>query len=271
MYSRKFSFTLFSLFFIFTIILSFYLSKKSPIQQKINYFLVPAKTLKITTGTFQPLVAELLFIKGVLGLSENRPQQTDNLMSLFETSIELNPKIKEAYFLGAVVVPKNKKDILKGISLLKKGLELNPSSWRIPYWIGFNYLELRIYSKVIEYYKKAANKPNSPGYIKTNLPFFYYKNQNYQQGIVYLQTLLKTVKDKNVKRIMENKINWLKNIIFLEKKIQDYKNLYKQWPISLKELVKKDLLDKIPSDPFGKKYYLERKSLKNKPKIKSKF
>lgn len=267
--ARKISFFLFLFFFIAAVSLSVRLSKGPSLFRKNPYALPSAQFVKIASGTFRPLAADLLFVKGVLDLSEEIPQKGSYLINLFEISAKLDPKMEEAYFLGGVVAPKNKEDISRGISFLKQGMELNPNSWKIPYWIGFNYLELGAHSRVIQYYKKAASYPDSPNYIKTNLPFFYYQAQKYQQGIIYLQTLLKIIEDKRVVKIIENKVRWLKNMIFLEKKISDYKREYGQWPKELDDLVKKGLLEKIPEDSFGRGYYLEEGP--DKPQVKSRF
>lgn len=249
---------------------SLYLSPVSSQQKKKIYYLPSLESLKLISGNFRPLFAEALFIKGVLELSEPIPGRMDYLLKLFGTSIGLDPKLISAYFFGGVVVPRNEEEIASGIKFLKQGLKLNSSNWKIPFWLGFNYLQLGNYAKAAEYYRIAANLPDSPNYLKTNLAFFYYKSNRAQQGLLYLEGLLHSLKDKRVLAIIERKIEWLKGLTFLEKKVAQYKLLYGIWPSELKDLVKVNLIKQIPEDRFGKGYYLE-KGLLESPKIRSRF
>lgn len=256
---------------LFSVItLSLHLSKIYP-QEKTKIFYLPSLGyLKLVSGTFKPLVAQMLFVKGVLELSEEVPDRTSYFLKLFEISINLDPKLVSAYFFGGVAVPIKKEEIPLGIRFLKEGMRLNPFDWRIPFWIGFDYLELGAYSKVIEYYNIASNLPNSPPYLKTNLAFFYYKADRPKEGILYFEGLLRSLKDERLLKIIEKKIEWLKGLVSLETKIEEYRRFYGAWPSDFKDLLEAGLIDKIPQDPFGEGYYLEKGLLDGVPKVRSK-
>ncbi|MDD5729549.1 MAG: hypothetical protein PHN57_00260 [Candidatus Omnitrophica bacterium] len=259
------------LLFILACSLSFYL-EKSPTQEKNNlYFLPQAEYIKIVSGSYRALSAHLLYIKGVLELTDEIPNRTPYLLKLFRLCVELDPKLIDAYIFGGVIVPSKKADIPEGILFLKEAMHLNPGEWRIPFWIGFNYLELGDYKKVIEYYKLASELPASPAYLKTNLAFFYYKSGGAQEGLLYLEGLADTLKDESMLESLKKKIAWLKNIIILEAKVQEYKDRFGEWPFELQDLVKKGLLANIPGDPFGKGFYLDKEPQTGRVKVKSKF
>ena len=250
---------------------SLHLSKFSVQQKKKIYYTSSMDYLELISGSFRPLFAEMIFIKGILGLPEEAPDRMSYFLNLFNTSIDLDPKLINAYFLGGVVVPTGKEEVTTGIKFLKKGMALNPSEWRIPFWIGFNYLELGVYSKVIKYYRMASDLPGSPPYLKTNLAFLYYKANRPQEGLLYLKGLCNFIKDNHILKIMKNKIKWLEKIVNLEKKIEEYREMHGVWPLNLDDLVKRKLIKEIPDDPFGKGYYLEKDLLSGIPKVRSKF
>jgi hypothetical protein len=69
--------------------------------------------------------------------------------------------------------------------------------------------------------------------------------------------------------MLKKKIEWLKNIVFLEGKVRKFKELFGFWPKDLHELVQKGLIEAIPLDPFGKGYQLDKDLEKNPGKVKS--
>lgn len=259
------------LLFLSVITFSLYLFKIYPQEEIKIYYLPSLEYLKLASGSFTPLISHILFIKGILELSEEVPNRTNYFLKLFEISINLDPKLVSAYFFGGVIVPTEKEEIPLGIKFLKEGIRLNPSEWRIPFWIGFNYLQLGAYSKVIEYYKIASHLPNSPSYLRTNLAFYYYKADRPKEGILYLESLLGSLKDERLLKMIEKKIEWLKGLVFLETKVEEYKSRYGVWPSDLKDLIEKGLIDKIPQDPFGKGYYLDEQWYKYPGRIRSRF
>lgn len=245
---------------------------KIPLKEKKKVYYFPSQDyLRLVSGTFRPLSAHLLFIKGVLELSEEIPDRQNYLTKLFLTSIQLDPKLKSAYFFGGIVVPIKKEDIPLGIVFLKEAEKFDPKEWRIPYWIGFNYLQLQDYLKAAEYYKKASELPNSPNFLKTNLAMLYYQAKRPELGLWYLEGLYQSVKDERLLELIKQKIDWLKNIVLLEEKVKEYKEIYGYWPKELEDLVRAGLLDKIPDDPFGKGYKLDEEWYKNPGRVKSIF
>ena len=71
--------------------------------------------------------------------------------------------------------------------------------------------------------------------------------------------------------LIELKIAWIKNIIFLEDQVKKFKEIYGLWPKALEELIEKGLIDKIPEDPFGKRYELDEEWYKGPARVKSRF
>jgi len=259
------------LFLFLSVGFSLYLSKSVSLEKRKVYFLPQAKYLKAISGSHKHLAASLFFVKGVLDISEKIPQRIDYLLDVFRTSVKLDPRLVGAYVIGGVVVPKTKQDIVLAIDFLKEGMELNPKEWRIPFWIGFNNLELSIYPKVIEYYQLASELPDSPRYLKSNLAYYYYKSDKPKEGLLYLQTLKESLEDERLIKSIEQKITWLENIAYLEAKVKVYKDTYQSWPDSLDDLVRVGLISEIPEDPFGGGYELGKDWYRGQGRVKSKL
>jgi tetratricopeptide (TPR) repeat protein len=262
----------FSLFFCLTVItLSYRLSGVALVQKKPLYYLPSVQYLSSVSGTFKPIVAEMMFIKGVLELTDEIPGRVPYLINVFRTAVYLDPKLMSAYFFGGTIVPVKKADIPLGNVFLEEAASLNPGDWRIPFWIGFNYLQLGEYLKAAEYYQKSSLLPGAPAYLKTNQAMFYYKAGKAEMGLVYLESLAQTITDERLMELFKKKIDWLKNIVFLEGKTRKFKELFGFWPKDLNELVQKGLIEKVPDDPFGRGYQLDKNWEKNPGKIRSVF
>jgi tetratricopeptide (TPR) repeat protein len=238
------------------------------------YFVPPLKYLFLSSATHKTFFAYLFFIRGILDLQEPFPptiNKTDYLLANFKAAGTLEPKLTRAYFFGGIVTPKTRPDMFKAIVFLEDAEKSRPRDWSFPFWIGLNYLELGDYAKAAEYYQKAAQLPGSPNYLKTNLPFLYYRSGDFNQGIAYLQALMLSLDDKRIIGIIERKIEWLKNLALLEDSVDQYFKIYGNYPQDLKDLKDKKLLREMPEDSFGRGFYLEKKANNLKPKVKSKM
>lgn len=237
--------------------ISLHLMLKPKVSPESLLFLPAPEYLKHLSGTFRPLFAQMLFMKGVLEFATNSSEKMDYLFEIFRSSIHLDPELRSAAFFGGVVLPKKPTDIQKGIALLTEAMKLNPIEWRFPYWIGYNYSQLEDYISTADYYKQASLLPGSPPFLKTNLAMIYYSAQKPELAIMYLQGLKESVQDEMSLDLIQTKIDWLMNIVFLEQKVSDFEKAFGKRPASLNELVDRGILREIPKDPFGDGYYLD--------------
>ncbi|MFH1398041.1 MAG: tetratricopeptide repeat protein [Candidatus Omnitrophota bacterium] len=194
-------------------------------------------------------------------------QWIDRVQGNFRAAIALDPDMLQAYFFSGVVVANDQEGLEKGIAFLKEGAKQNTKSWQILYWLGFNYYQSGDYLKAAEYYERASNLAGAPKFLKSIQPMQYYKARRADLGVAYLEGLLESVKDPQQLEWIKFKLEWLKNIVILEKQVNQFIKIYGYSPDSLEDLLKMRLIDKIPADPFGAGYYLDKES----GRIKSKF
>ena len=241
---------------------SAYLNHSFSSKEERFFYTPPVKYMKLISGSFKSIFAGAFYIQGILALSDNtkRHFRVNWVQRNFNVAVSLDPKLVQGYFFGGIVIGYDKYSINKGIEFLKKGLRLNPSEWEIPYWLGFNYYQLGNYLKAVKYYRVAAKLPGAPKFLSSNPAMLYYRAGRADLGVAYLEGLLRSVKDKKQIEWVDTKLKWLRNIVILEKKVKEFKAQYGALPASLNDLVNKGLLRQIPHDPFGKGYYLDKKS-----------
>jgi len=51
-----------------------------------------------------------------------------------------------------------------------------------------------------------------------------------------------------------------RDIIYLERKVREFEKLFGRKPVSLEELLERRLIERLPLEPFGGYYYLDRQS-----------
>lgn len=86
------------------------------------------------------------------------------LYPLLDASTTLDPQFIPVYEYGAVVLREvNDEDAVR---LLHKGIENNPSVWRLHYHLGYIYWQRKDYKKASEVYAAGARLPGAPPWMQ---------------------------------------------------------------------------------------------------------
>ncbi|MBU4305094.1 MAG: hypothetical protein KJ893_05700 [Candidatus Omnitrophica bacterium] len=235
-----------------------------------DVFISPLSYVGYIEGGFKGFCADVFYIKGVLSITDELKDKAVRLRRIqdnFAAALLLDNRLIQAYFFAGIVCGRTQNDLEQAIVFLKKYRVLNPLEWKIPYWIGFNYLQMGDYLSALQWYETAAALPGAPAFLKSNQAMLYYKAGIVSPGIVYLEGLLKTVKDEKQLEWITLKLTWLKNIVFLEQKAAEFKETTGRYPQQLAELVEKGLIPAVPEDPFGSGYYFEKGSGRVKSRL----
>jgi len=81
------------------------------------------------------------------------------LYPLLDTTTTLDPQFMAAYEYGAVVLPEINVD--DAIRLLQKGINANPSAWRLYHHLGYIYWQRGDYQRAGEIYQEGARIPGA--------------------------------------------------------------------------------------------------------------
>jgi len=224
----------------------------------------PALQIKEISGNFKYSIADLFYIRGIMGLTESnkakdRMHWIDWVQDYFAAALILDSQLSESFFFSGMVMGRKSKGIQKGIDFLKQYQYLAPNAWKVPYWIGFNYYQLGEYTQAVKYYNEAAQLPNAPKYLRGNIPMMYYQSGRLDMGILFMEGLIKSLPQDQL-GWLSVKLQWLKDISLLEKKYKEFQQHYGYAPESLEKMVEKGFLDKIPQDPFGKGYTIDERT-----------
>lgn len=86
------------------------------------------------------------------------------LYPLLDTAITLDPQFMAVYEYGGVVLPAV--NVEHAIKLLRKGIENNPSEWRLFHHLGYIYWQRKDYKTASETYAEGSRLPGAPPWMR---------------------------------------------------------------------------------------------------------
>ncbi len=181
-----------------------------------------------------------------------------NLYRTIKTAIILNPYNEDAYYFAQGAFTWGVGAVKAVNTLLEYVFKYRPWDFQIPFFLGFNYAYfLHNYSKAATYFKIAARLHNCSLFV-TLASRYYYDSGKLELGINYLKYMIKHTKNRSIKQVYEIRLKALERIKFLEDAVATYKKLYSTYPKKLKDLVEKGIINGIPKDPYGGKFYITK-------------
>lgn len=238
---------------------------KRPLEVKLGYIPHP-QLLKTIVADHGLLVAEaavvkVLFYYGtIIGKQrENviiRPEHA-NMYRTLATASQLDPYNMDVYYFSQAAFTWELRRIAEVNELLERGIKYRTwDSW-LPFYLGFNYVYfLKDYRKGAQYMQRAAELSKNPLFTKLTARYFYESNQT-DLGLAFLDSMIAQAKDKAVRRTYEVRRDALLAVSTMEKALTEFHNRFARPAKDVGELVQTGLLDRIPTDPYGGKFYLD--------------
>lgn len=268
----KKSAALLSLFIVYLIFMThFTISMQNrPLQAKLG-FTPQGRLYKYSLGEFRWLMGEYLSVKAaiyyggkkkILAARQFGKIEYFNLFKTVEEAIELNPYNEDAYYFAQAAFTWNIGHARDVNFLLKHAFKYRKWDFQLPFFIGFNdaYF-LKDYKDAAYYFKRAALLHHSS--LLTNLAArYFYEAGRTKLGIIFLKTMIKSTHNSSIKFIYELRLDALQKIASLTAAVNIYKKRYSKLPKNLRQLIDKKIIDRIPVDPYGGKFYISNGSIK---------
>ncbi len=229
---------------------------------ELMYF--PSGTaLRAVSMGFYGTLADLVWLRFIQYYGEHRltDQRFEFLYHILDILTTLDNRFIYAYTLGGLMLTHDAKRPDQARKLLKKGMYANPDDWRMPFMYGFmHYLFLKEYSVAKAYFKIASQKPNAPDMTKRWAAFVtYFKLGDKKTALKMWIDFYNSTENPEEKILAESYIKRIKmelDIEFLDQAIELFKAKFDRRMYSLKQLVSVGLIDSIPQEPHGGKYFL---------------
>ena len=229
-------------------------------------YLPKGEYLKIAVLGYDQFAADLIWLKAVQHLGAARQSKGGFAWAYHVVNVvtDLDPKFLPAYLASGTILGVVAGLQYESIEILRKGMRENPEVWQLPYYIGYDYFyELCDPAKAAPYFQAAARLPNAPSYLPGLAARMTVAGGDPGAALEFLQRLYGQTSDPRLREAIELKIKEV--IVELDiRELQDgvhrYRARFGRVPRSLKELVAKGLVARLPEEPFGGRYEMDRSS-----------
>jgi tetratricopeptide (TPR) repeat protein len=123
------------------------------------------------------------------------------LYPLLDTATTLDPQFLAVYEYGGVVLPAISEE--DAIKLLKKGIENNPSEWRLYHHLGYIYWQRKDYMAASETYAAGAKLPGVPAWMQTMSARMLAEGGSRDTAREIYTRIYEESDDQNIKRMAE--------------------------------------------------------------------
>ena len=103
---------------------------------------------------------------------------------------------------------------------------------------------------------EASRRPGGDPILASIASRLAFKVNRTETAILFLEETLKKTEEVVIIKRIETRIQALKSILLLESAVTDYKNKYAKFPRSIEELLNKNIISRLPKDPYGGTYYI---------------
>jgi len=229
-----------------------------------HFTMLPEPVARAITLEFPGIVSDYLMLKTLTYMGEklmkDETLSPDEWRMIYQALVQitnLDPRFLDPYVVAETSLPWDAGMVEETNVLLEKAAKILTNDYRPYFFLWYNYFKfLNNPERAAYYLQKAAIIQGAPIYLSTlSARMNLYAGKIYA-GVVFLQETIKDTNDPALLKIMKRRLQALQKIGFLEQKIQMYRKQYHSSPKHLQELVAKGIITKIPSDPYGGKFYI---------------
>ena len=229
--------------------------------------LLPPKIMSTVSLEFKGIMADMLLLKCMTFLGERNlvreeitREEWQHVHSLLLQIVELDDRFWDTYVLTEAMLIMQGGLVDEGNKLLLRGAKVLDHDYR-PYfllWFNAYYLQNDL-EAAAKYIGLAAKRPNAPDYMAGITARMNLYSGQIENGILFLEEMMRETADPAFRAYLEKRLIAFKMIDYLEKTVLLYKEKYGEAPSSLQALVNRELLGKIPLDPYGGHFFLNDK------------
>jgi tetratricopeptide (TPR) repeat protein len=223
-------------------------------------YLPNGKHLKAMSLGHAPLVADFVYLWAIQYYSDyGRKDRYRYVEHVFGDVIaELDPGYIDPYWLGAIILTTEAKDVDAGLRLLDLGFEKNPSAWILPYLAGWECDRVGRFDRAAAYFDQAARAPGAPPALFRLKAGMTALTGNLRDAIARWQDVLDDPRNDDAARAIATRqiraLTVRADVRGLDAAIAVYRERNGRPPQSLDELVRVGIVRALPRDPDGNDY-----------------
>lgn len=234
-------------------------------KQRVYTVSLPGKLVKLISLDYGGLVSDVLFIDLAVFFGDPNKKIDakfiDRTLQLVENITLLDPRFQDPYYLAQAVVWESDAARLKKINrLLEKAVHYRTWDGWMPFMLGFNHFYfMRDYLGAARYLEISSQRPGVPKLAAGLAARMYQKTGRTLSALIFLQEMLKRVDDPEGAKNLKLRFDALKSLYILERAVAAFLEHEGRYPRRLEELVEARVLPAIPEDPYGGRFFIDKK------------
>jgi hypothetical protein len=177
-------------------------------DEELMYF-PSGKFLKEASLGHEMTVADMAWVRAIQYYGRHRQTDQDYSMAahIFDVVTTLDPKFKNAYVFGALVLAQDANEIEKGIELLYRGMSELPDEWLLPFEAGFIYYICGgDMAQAHRWFMEAAKVPGHPESVERFAAFTADKSGDPKKALQLWMQLYESTDNPYVRQMAEERV-----------------------------------------------------------------
>jgi hypothetical protein len=233
-------------------------------------YVTSGEVMKRAALSYDAMLADLYWIRALQHYGGDRAkekadQRFELLYPLLDLTVSLDPHFVMAYRFGAIFLAEpypggaGRPDL--AIALLKKGIAATPQKWDYYYDVGFvNYWNLHDYKSAAEWFNRGAELPGAPWWLRTFAAVMLTRGGDRESSRFLWQQIGQTSDTflRTTSRTRLLQLDALDQIDRLRPILNEYERRTGRRAESWDQVVAANLIPRVPRDPSGTPYELDR-------------
>ncbi len=238
-------------------------ARRPPPSEGALIYLPQAKYLRPMSLGYNNVLANVLWFRTISYFGEHfRGDRSYRwLAHMCDLVTDLDPRADHVYRFAGVILPWEADQADEGIRLLQKGARTFPDSWRIHYWLGFNYYFFKNdFAQAASEMRRAAQLPGAHRNAAQMAAVLAAKHHGSETALQFLEELKREVDTEEMRQVVDKQIHEAQLALDLERlnaAVRAYREQHGRAPADLTVLIDANLLTALPSDPFGGVYTID--------------
>jgi len=217
-------------------------------------YLPNGRYLKFASLGFDSLMADVMYLWAIQYYADyERGDRKRYVEHVFGSVIaELDPHYIDPYWMGALILIVEERDLEAGLRLLDLGFSRNPREWVLPYLAGWECYNAGQIARSAGYFARAAEVPDAPAQVLRMRAGVVGRAGDVEQAIRLWQEVLDDPRsDAASAAIAKRQIRKLRaqhDLNRLRDAVDRFRADNGRWPNSLAELARRSYVD-VSNDP----------------------
>lgn len=223
-------------------------------------YLPNGRHLKAASLGHAPIVADLVYLWAIQFYSDyDRKDRFRYVEHIFGRVIpELDARYVDPYWIGALILTVEARDLEGGLRILETGFRNNPGQWVLLYLAGWECSNAGEPARAAEYFGRAAAVPGAPAQLRRLQAGMTAKAGALDEALSTWRGLRDDpASDATTREIADRQVRDLTvklDVRALERAVEAFRLRAGRFPRSLQELVARGFLTGAPLDPDGRPY-----------------